>query len=73
MELLPCYYQMLISLQSYMKDLILLVKKKEDSLAEAKKKEVGTEINYNQFKTRFAQQSVKSEALLKKYLDLLPR
>ena len=51
----------------------LLVKKNEDSLAEAKKKEVGTEINYNQFKTRFAQQSVKSEALLKKYLDLLPR
>ena len=51
----------------------LLVKKNEDSLAEAQKKEVGTEINYNQFKTRFAQQSVKSEALLKKYLDLLPR
>jgi chromosome segregation ATPase len=51
----------------------LLVKKNEDSLAEAKKKEVGTEINYNQFKTRFAQQSVKTEALLKKYLDLLPR
>ena len=51
----------------------LLVKKNEDSLAKAKAKEDGTEINYNQFKTRFAQQSVKTEALLKKYLDLLPR
>jgi hypothetical protein len=51
----------------------ILVKKNEDSLAEAKKKEVETEKNYNQFKTRFAQQSVKAEALFKKYLDLLPR
>ena len=51
----------------------LQVKKNEDSLAEAKKKVDGTEINYNQFKTRFAQQSLKTEALFKKYLDLLPR
>ena len=51
----------------------LLVKKKENSLAQAKVKEDGSEKSYHQFKTRYDLQSSKTDALFTKYLDLLPQ
>lgn len=51
----------------------LLLKKKENSLAQTKIKEEETEKSYHQFKTRYDLQSGKTDALLAKYLELLPQ
>jgi hypothetical protein len=51
----------------------LLAKEKETILAEANAKESITQKDFDLLKTKVDQQSVKAEALLKKYLELLPQ
>ena len=51
----------------------LLVKNKEQILTEAQAKESSSQKNLDLIKIKFDQQSIKTKALLKSYLELLPQ